>query len=134
MSDQRGFTLVETLVAFAILAVVLVAFYGAIGTGFRNFDSAARVEEAVLIGQSQLDRVVALRRLPDQLQGSVIETPYHWHIEILVGQDTENQQPQTSPVRAVTVRLAVNWQGPAGVRGVSIDRLLLVPQQQGVQP
>ena len=134
MSDQRGFTLVETLVAFAILAVVLVSFYEAMGTGFRSFDAAARVEEAVLIAQSQLDRVVALRRLPEQVQGDVEGTPYRWHGEILGAKDESNQPPQTSPLRAVTLRLAVNWQGPAGARGVSIDRLLLVPQKQGGQP
>jgi hypothetical protein len=104
------------------------------GTGFRSFDTAARFEEAVLHAQSQLDRVVALRRLPDQLQGSIDGRAYRWRIEVLPGKDAGSQQPQTSPLRAVTVRLTVNWQGQAGTRGVSIDRLVLVPQQPGAQP
>ena len=76
MSREEGFTLVEALVAFAILAVVLISLYEAMGTGLRSFGAAAKVEEAVLIAQSQLDRIVALNHLPQQREGKIAGTEF----------------------------------------------------------
>ena len=130
MSGERGFTLVETLIAFAILAVVLVALYEAIGTGFRSFDAAAQAEEAVLVAQSQLDRIVALKRLPEQVQGNIDGTSYQWRIEVVPNREPETQAA-ASPLRGVMLRLAVSWPGIARARSISIERLVFVPRQQG---
>ncbi|MCE9521369.1 MAG: prepilin-type N-terminal cleavage/methylation domain-containing protein [Alphaproteobacteria bacterium] len=131
MTGERGFTLVETLVAFAILAVVLVALYDAMGTSFRTFHAAAEVNEAVLIAQSQLDRIVALKRLPDETQGKVDGTPFQWRLDIRPQSEAQEKQQANSPLSAVTVRLDVTWPGRARAQSVSLERLLLVPRQPG---
>jgi general secretion pathway protein I len=131
MNAERGFTLVETLIAFAILAVVLVSLYEAIGTGFRSFAAAARVDEAVLIAQSQMDRLVALKRMPDQVQGNVDGTPYQWRIEVVPPRAPETQTAAASPLRAVSFRLAVSWPAAVGTRNVAIERLVFLPRQPG---
>lgn len=118
--NERGFTLIETLIALAILAVTLVALYEAMGTGFRTFDKAADLEEAVLIARSQLDRVVALRRIPEQRQGAA--GVFTWGIQV---------QPAKDPEAALQLRalsLHVAW--PGG-RAIAIERLVLV-QPEGV--
>jgi general secretion pathway protein I len=56
-SDQAGFTLLELLVAFAILAVAMAATLQAFGSGL---DAARRTDgasEALAAARSQLDRV-----------------------------------------------------------------------------
>lgn len=122
MRTERGFTLIETLIALAILAVTLVAFYEAMATGFRTFDMAADVEEAVLIAQSQLDRVVALRRIPGQAQGSA--GAYRWRIDVQPAASSE------AVLQLRTLRMSVLW---SGGRGVSIERLVLVPSERVVR-
>ena len=131
MSGERGFTLVETLIAFAILAVVLVSLYEAIGTGFRSFTAAAEFEEAVLVAQSQMDRLVALKRMPDQLDGKLDGTPYQWRIEIVPPRAAETREAAASPLRAEIFRLAVSWLRGAGTRSVAIERLVFLPRQPG---
>jgi general secretion pathway protein I len=122
MSGQRGFTLIEALIAFAILAVTLVAIYQAMGTSFRTLDRAAGVDEAVLVAQSVLDRIVAERRVPRLLSGEVGR--YRWSAEVLPGA-ARGEKLTLRPMR-----LRVQWQG--GGQGVAIERLLLVPVEQVV--
>jgi prepilin-type N-terminal cleavage/methylation domain-containing protein len=122
VTDERGFTIAETLVALAILAVTLVALYEAMGTGFRTFDRAAEVEEAVLAAQSQIDRVVALRRLPVERQGTVDGTAFAWRLSVL------SRQKVAGAVESVVMRLAVAW--PGNTQGVAIDRLVLIEAEQ----
>lgn len=118
MTGARGFTLIETLVALAILAVLLVAFYETMGTGFRTLDRAALIDEAVSIAQSELDRAVAQRRIPDERQGRAGR--HAWRIE-----PRPFRGPAADvPLRAVLVRLSVTPPGMA--REISIERIILV--------
>ena len=65
MKNERGFTLVEALIAFAILAVVLVALYESMGTSLSGLARAGRFDEAVLIAESRLAELDAMTTLPE---------------------------------------------------------------------
>lgn len=121
--NARGFTLVEALVAFAILAVVSVAFYEAMGTGFRTFDKAAQIEEAVLAAQSQLDLIVAQRRLPDARQGTIDGTSLRWHLDVR----TPRAPDGPSPLQRAVLRLSVTGEG--WQRTITLDRVMLIPRE-----
>jgi general secretion pathway protein I len=114
--SERGFTVVEALVAFAILAVSLSVLYEAMGTSFRTLDRAARVDQAVLVAQSAIDAIVAERRLPEVMSGR--SGVYDWRAEVVPGESG-------GAVALWTLRVSVRWAG-AG-RGVMIERALLVP-------
>jgi type II secretion system protein I len=56
---QRGFTLLEVLVAFAITATVCTAVFGAIGTSLQLHARAERIMRASLLAESVMAEVVA---------------------------------------------------------------------------
>ena len=126
MKREAGFTLVEVLVAFAILAVVLVSLYEAAGTGLRSFQSAAQVERAVLVAQSELDRIVALKRLPEAREGKLAGSPFEWEIEI-PEQPASLRFKDILSTRPVLIRVNVRWPGARTTKLVSIDRVVFLP-------
>lgn len=124
---QAGFTLIEALVAFAIMAVVMVTLYQAAGTGLKAFDAAASTQEAVLLAESQMDRIVALRRIPDVRQGTVPDSNFQWKLQVL----PSPALPSTSElgVPPVLLRVTVSWSTPRGGKSVQLERLVFVPGQ-----
>ena len=55
--SQLGFSLIEVLAAFTILAVSLAALMQVFGAGSRAVDISGQHSQAVLIAQSKLDRL-----------------------------------------------------------------------------
>lgn len=125
--SQAGFTLIEALVAFAIMAVVLVTLYQAAGTGLKAFDAAAATEDAILVAQSQMDRIVALRRIPEVRQGTVPGSAFHWKLQVLPPPALPSaNQLATSPV---LLRVTVAWNTSRGGKSVYLERLVFVAGQ-----
>ena len=128
--DERGFTLVEVLVAFAILSLAAVACYRAAGSGLRAIETAGATERAVLVAQSQMDRLVALRSVPEERNGLIAGTPYGWQVEVLpaAGLPTAPAQAR-QPLRLV---LTVSWRnGNGGTRTLRLERLIFVDRAGG---
>lgn len=123
---QGGFTLVEALVAFAILAVMMVAGLQLAGTGLRAIDAAATTEGAVLVAQSQMDRIVAMRAVPQERRGQLDGTPYAWEIEILPLDPAALRQPQAR--KPVHVRLFITWRGRGGLSRIHLDRIVFTEE------
>ncbi|GEM_PF-1629499 len=55
--DDRGFSLLETVVAFSLLAIVILAVTSAVGTGLRLVREAKTGEIATNIAEGELERV-----------------------------------------------------------------------------
>lgn len=128
--DERGFTLVEVLVAFAILSLAAVACYRAAGTGLRAIEVAGATQGAVLVAQSQMDRLVALRSVPEDRNGIIAGTPYSWQLEVLPAAGLPPAPAQArQPLRLV---LTVSWRnGTGSPRSLRLERLVFFDRAGG---
>jgi general secretion pathway protein I len=126
MIDQRGFTLVETLVAFAIMAVMLTALLQTAGSSLRAIDSAAHHNRAVLVAQSQLDRIMALKQIPAIKEGRMPNSPYRWHVEEISSGKLPANVERMVATKPVFLRVSVSWKGARKEHTVSIERLIFV--------
>lgn len=126
MSGARGFTLVEALVAFAILALALVALYGAMGTSLAGLARATRTDEATLVAEARLAELAALRRLPTVMEGRVEGAAYSWRLDAIADSEPEAEALKFSPLRGQRIKLTILWRENGAPRQVVVERRLLV--------
>lgn len=104
---EDGFTVLEALVAFAILSVCLTALYAAAGTSLRSVDGGTQTRRAALLAQSKLDELAAERTpLPAAMQGAFNGTNVTWRVNV---QDIPSGFAGFQVMKLQSVHLVLSW-------------------------
>jgi general secretion pathway protein I len=120
---QRGFTLIEAVIAFAILGLSLSALYGAFGAALSRTRRDAKLSEATLIAQSLLARAgTELPASSGHFTGEWQDYRYE-----LSQQISSASRPGIPTVQTAQVTARVTWAGSSGQRELEISALELVP-------
>jgi general secretion pathway protein I len=112
---QRGFTLIEVVAAFAILALGLALTMQIAVGGMRQARQAADYSEAALLAQSLLDTVGVGEPLELGETRGEWEGDFRWTLNVLpyepeAADGVAGVDPLTSPVRLVELDLVVSWE------------------------
>ncbi len=118
-----GFTLLEVLLAFALLAAAMGLLIGMLSGGLRQVADAERETEATLHAQSLLDELGTLQPLePGQRAGTFAGERYRWTLAIAevddpapVAASAAAPVPLVGGPRVLRVVLDVEW-GDGGPR------------------
>lgn len=100
MRRARGFTLLEVLVSFVILAAASALLLGMLSGGLKQVGRARSDTEASLFAQTTLDQLGVLLPLePGAQEGEYDGGRYHWRMEIARVDDPAPVPPDpTAPV------------------------------------
>jgi general secretion pathway protein I len=118
-----GFTLIETLIALAILSVSLVTFYGIGATSMRANSHLSKIEVALLLAHSKLDEIASRdEMLEAHTSGKFPGTDFHWDI---TANTTQPSQHTTYNLQSSTtiqdVHLAILWREGLIDQTISVD-------------
>lgn len=129
---QRGYTLIEVVVAFGLLAFALTLLLGSLSNAIRQVRIADDAGRAALHAQSILDQVgVGEALAPGRRDGRLENGRYRWELEVSPYQDPEprNTPTQAGPAigapRLLQVRLVVSW-GDGPRQRIRLNSLRLV--------
>ena len=115
-SNDSGYTILETLIALAILASMLTALYAASGASLDLIGSGDTREQAVLLAQSKLDELTAIHDpLPRTTKGAFEGSDFRWEVET---HDVPGHAAVPTHYYLQDVRLTILW--PKGVRTQSL--------------
>lgn len=138
----RGYTLIEVIVAFALLALALTLLLGTLSGASRQVRWADDAGRASLHAQSLLDQLgVGTALAPGQTQGDFDNGRYRWQLDITPWRDPAQppdqaaDQPQDlSAPSMLAVSLRMTW-GDAANQRLQVSTLRLVqPDPTGIEP
>ncbi len=135
---QHGFTLLEVIVAFALLALALSLLLGSLSGASRQVRDSADSSRATLHAQSLLAQLGAGEALqPGRQQGSFEGDRYQWQLDVVPFADPLAARAQLDPgaPQLLDVRLAVRWGSERG-QAMEWRTLRLAPRDinQAVSP
>lgn len=129
---QGGFTLLEVLVAFVILALVMGVLTRILSLSMRSLQAAEHYQQALQLAESQLAEVGArlTARRNEHLQGN-FQPPYRWEAEI-EPYEFANQSLSAEPTSRVSprlIRVKVSW-GEQSAQQVTLSTIRLVEERR----
>ncbi len=108
--NRRGFTLVEVLVAFAILAMALTAAYGVFSDASRAVSSGERYAVALALAEARLAEIDAMPADGGWDGEGDFAEAYRWRIESRVLTDPAIAAAQEGGMATVLVTVTVTWE------------------------
>jgi general secretion pathway protein I len=131
---QAGFTLLEVLTAFVLLAVALASILQIFSSGLRDAQLADEYARAVMIAQSRLAAFTAADKMEEGSSAGV-ESPFSWALTVLPYDDRQEDPAAAAQgeyrlaVRLLRVESRVSWPAADGRdREVRLATLVLAGQ------
>ena len=130
LKSQHGYTLIEVLVAFAVLALALTVLLGTLSGATRQVRWSADAGRAALHAQSLLAQVGVGEALqPGRRDGEFDDGRYRWTLDVAPFTDPLLPPPAgTDPFtpQLMQLRLAVEWGDGGRGQRMQLDSLRLV--------
>lgn len=137
-SRQRGYTLIEVLVAFTVLALALTFLLGTLSGSTRQVRWSADAGRASLHAQSLLADVgVGAVLEPGRDEGELEDGRYRWQLEVAPWVDP--LLPAAAPQdpfggQLLHLRLELSWGDGGPAQRLVVESLRLVQPDPGVAP
>lgn len=126
---QQGFSLIETLVALALLALVSGAVYSSFSTGMSSVEASERALLAARLARSKLAELSALDTVALGQRRGITEDGFSWLVDVsdIDGGVIEG----TAVIRPVLVTVAVSWPGLRDTRSIELSTVRLTAEVEG---
>jgi len=122
---ERGFSLLEVLVAFVILAMALAVLFRIFSSGLRSLTVTQGYTQAALLAQSHLERASLTQPLTEGETDGKWGDGYFWRQTVEPYTPWEQEQALTRPIQAWRVTLQVSWGNPQRPRQLTLSSIRL---------
>lgn len=123
---EAGFTLVEVIVALAMLSLGLSTLFGVISNSLRQTANAERMAEAGSLAQSLMAEVGTERPIKPEERGGRFPNGYRWHLKMYPYGDVKEREEW--PIGVYMVSTEVEWDEGTQRRSYALTTLRLGPK------
>lgn len=119
--DDRGFTLVETLVALAVFALAFIGLYRALDGGWQGLRRAQHEAEAIEVAKTQLAATGIVSPLAAGRQSGVTADGVRWEIDVRERSSDDRRSANSTPrTQAFAVRVTAGRASGADDRAAAV--------------
>jgi general secretion pathway protein I len=122
---ERGFTLLEVIVALAILAVGFALAMELLANGVRSAKASEDYTQAVLLAQQKMAEIAVTRDLAGRSDAGEFGGGFRWIAEV-----QPIEQEETLPGRLYNVRVRVTWPGRRGEKSIDLQTLRMAVDEK----
>ena len=128
--NQRGFSLIEVLVAFMILALSLTVIFRIFSGGLRNVALSEDYARAVLVAESRLSTIGVSEPLQRGVTSGEWGERFRWQRVVDTYQPWQQERELSTQVEAYRVSVSVDWEHAGRSRQVTLNSVRLKPVEQ----
>ena len=120
---QSGYSLIEVLVAFSILAMALTVLLKIFSAGLRNVDAASEYARAVSIAEAELAVPGIFEPLQPGITQGEEDGGYYWVRDVSEFRPVNRPDYVDTPVLPYLISVEVTWSAGRGERTVRLDTI-----------
>ena len=128
MADERGFTLLEVMVALVILVLALSGLYESLGLGVRMATRVDRQQRAVDAAETLLAELGRSRPLRAGITQGDFDRGGRWHLAVQP-LPVETDPRTTLAVQGFSVAVTIDWPEERHAADVTVHTILLGPPE-----
>ena len=122
---QQGFTLLEVLVAFAILGIALGTLLQTFALGLRNTALSEEYTQATLYAETVLAGLGVEEPLEEGSLGGELDDKYAWRGTVSIYEEPDAPELEDNGLLPYHIRVEVYWRDEDKERHVGLDTLRL---------
>ena len=129
LQRSQGFTLIETLVAVAVLAISLVVVLQLFSGGLKSGKLSDEYTRGIFYAREKMEELLLSDKLEDGVSEGEFEDGYRWEAEILRLEVTE--EDEKLPFESFGIRVEVIWDTGGGDKHFEIATIRNVEKGEG---
>jgi len=126
VTDKNGFTLMEVLVAIAILGIGLGILLELFSGGLRSARISEEYTKALWYGKAKMEEILSAKDLSEGVTEDTFNSQFSWKCEVIKANPSVGQEGTvnaTLPVDLYKVMVTVTWPSGQGQRTLEMESL-----------
>jgi general secretion pathway protein I len=135
IGGRTGFTLIEIVVALAILSIGLTVILELFAGGLRSARVSEDVTKATWHGQTKMEEMLTTRDLGEGVSEGTFDDQFSWKSEVKKATPPLGQDENTGaspPVDVYLIIVTVTWPSGTGKRSVELESLRAYKSEEGI--
>jgi general secretion pathway protein I len=132
MKTEQGFTLLEIMIALAILGIALTIILQQFSTGLRTVMVTRDYTTALIHAREKLEEFCLAKKLSEKEESGEFEDGYKWRVVISPYEEEEEQKESGTEfllLSMYTVTSMVSWEAGNREKKIELATVKLVPKE-----